>query len=245
MTVQPFLFALLAATANIIGGLMVTHARWGTRTLRYFIAVGSGFMLGTVFLEMVPESVRQSESTGHGGMWAVLLLAGYLIVHFFEHAFAAHLHFGEETHHDEMSLSIGVSAFVGMMVHTFFDGVAIGAGFMLSTQLGFLVFLAMFLHKIPDGFTMASIVLSTGHGSMRALASCGLLGLATLVGVAAVDLAGAHAIYALPVAAGCTLYVAATDLMPEVNRETGVKMALLVFAGIGLFLLIEKIAHPL
>jgi ZIP family zinc transporter/zinc and cadmium transporter len=232
---KSLLFALVAAAANIIGGLMVTRKTWAHRSLRYFIAVGSGFMLGTVFLEMIPESAQVTELAK---TWPMLLIAGYMIVHFFEHTFAAHLHFGEETHYDEMSPALGVSAFIGMLVHTLFDGVAIGAGFSVSPELGVLVFVAMFLHKIPDGFTIASIVQSTGHSPARALAASALLGVATLVGVIAFHVTGARA-EALPLAAGCTLYVAATDLMPEVNREHGVKMALLVFAGMGLFSLTE------
>ena len=71
----------------------------------------------------------------------------------FEHAFASHLHFGEETHHDELvNPVVRISALVGMLVHTFFDGVAIGAGFIVSPSVGMLIFLAVFLHKIPDGF---------------------------------------------------------------------------------------------
>lgn len=232
--IQSLLFALVAASANVIGGLMVTQNNWPHRSLRYFIAVGSGFMLGTVFIEMIPESVETTKN-----WWPILLLSGYLIVHFFEHTFAAHLHFGEETHHDEMSVALGVSAFIGMLVHTFFDGVAIGVGFSVSPAVGFLVFLAMFLHKIPDGFTIASIVRSTGRTSGQALAASSLLGISTLLGVLTFYAVGSPAA-AMPVAAGCTLYVAATDLMPEVNREHGVKMALLVFAGVGLFLLVDR-----
>ena len=236
---QSFLFALIAAAANVIGGVMVTRNNWAHRSLRYFIAVGSGFMLGTVFLEMIPESADAEEISAN--VWPLLLLTGYMIVHFFEHAFAAHLHFGEETHHDEMSPALGVSAFIGMVVHTLFDGVAIGVGFSVSGKLGLLVFIAMFLHKVPDGFTIASIVRSTGQSAGRALAASALLGVATLVGVAGFYVTG-RSPYALPLAAGCTLYVAATDLMPEVNREHGVKMAFLVFAGMGLFLLVRMLA---
>lgn len=228
-------FALFAAAANVIGGLMVTRLNWAQRSLRYFIAVGSGFMLGTVFIEMIPESVAS------GNHWYFHLVGGYLIVHFFEHTFAAHLHFGEETHHDEMNLALGVSAFIGMLVHTFFDGVAIAASFSVSRGLGLLVFVAMFLHKIPDGFTIASIVRSTGNTASRALTASALLGVATVVGVGVFYAVGEPR-FALPISAGCTLYVAATDLMPEVNREHGVRMAFLVFGGIGLFLLARMMA---
>jgi zinc and cadmium transporter len=234
---QSILFALAAAFANIIGGLIVTSQKWAVRSLRYFIALGSGFMLGTVFLEMAPVSFNLTRSA------PALILTGYLIVHLFEHAFAAHLHFGEETHHDEVSnRAVGISALVGLLVHTFFDGVAIGAGFMISPSMGLLIFLAVFLHKIPDGFTVSSIFITSGHSGAQALAAATALGVSTIVGVLVIHLVGGGVTYALPISTGSTLYVAATDLMPEANREKGVEMALLVFAGMGLFLLVRMIA---
>src|SRR5438094_132573 len=142
---QSLFFALAAAFANVLGGVIVTSNKWAHRSLRYFIALGAGFMLGTVFLEMFPESLALTKSA------PMLFLLGYLIVHMFEHTFASHLHFGEETHHDEVTDPVvGISALVGMIVHTFFDGVAIGAGFVVSPGVGLLIFLAVLLHKIRD-----------------------------------------------------------------------------------------------
>lgn len=234
---QSLFFALAAAFANVIGGVIVTSSKWAHRSLRYFIALGSGFMLGTVFIEMVPESLTLTNAA------PVLILVGYLIVHMFEHTFASHLHFGEETHHEEVvNPAVGISAFIGMIVHTFFDGVAIGAGFVVSRSVGLLIFLAVLLHKIPDGFTISSIAISSGHSKKNALAAASALGGSTLVGVLAVHLLGGSVSYALPISTGSTLYVAATDLMPEVNREKGVKMAIVVFAGIALFILVRTIA---
>jgi zinc and cadmium transporter len=85
---QSIVFALAAAFANVIGGVIVTSNKWARKSLRYFIALGSGFMLGTVFLEMFPESIALTKSA------PVLVLLGYVIVHVFEHTFASHLHFG-------------------------------------------------------------------------------------------------------------------------------------------------------
>ena len=133
---ESLLFAVAAACANVIGGIIVTYNKWAHQFLRYFIALGSGFMLGTVFLEMFPESIALTKSA------PVLALLGYGIVHMFEHTFASHLHFGEETHHDEVTNpAVGISALIGMLVHTFFDGVAIGAGFTISPGVGLLIFL--------------------------------------------------------------------------------------------------------
>src|SRR5438105_4291902 len=235
---QSLLFALAAALANVLGGFIVTSNEWAHRSLRYFIALGSGFMLGTVFLEMFPESLALTMSA------PILVLLGYFIVHMFEHTFATHLHFGEEIHHDELvNPVVGISAFIGMIVHTFFDGVAIGAGFIVSPSVGLLIFLAVLLHKIPDGFTISSIVITSGHSKRSALGAASALGGSTLIGVLAVHLLGGSVSYALPISTGSTLYVAATDLMPEVNREKGAKMAILVFAGMGLFLLAKSLAE--
>ena len=194
-------------------------------------------MLGTVFLEMVPESLNLLETA------PVWILVGYLLVHTFEHTFASHLHFGEETHHEEMvNPAVGVSALIGLLVHTFFDGVAIGAGFQVSSETGLLIFLAVLIHKIPDGFTVSSIALSSGFSNRQAFGASVLLGLATVGGVVAVFLTGSSPVYALPISTGATLYVAASDLMPEVNREPGVKLAFVVFAGVGLFLIAKLLA---
>jgi len=235
--IQSLAFALAAALANVIGGFIVIAQKRAQKSLRYFIAFGSGFMLATVFVEMMPESIALTNSA------PMLVLVGYVIVHVFEHTFASHLHFGEETHHDELlNPAVGISALIGMLVHTFFDGVAIGAGFIISQGAGMLIFLAVLLHKIPDGFTISSIAITSGRSSSSALAAATLLGLSTLMGVLAVHLVGGSVAYALPISTGSTLYVAATDLMPEVNREKGVKMAFVVFAGMGLFLLVRTIA---
>src|SRR5215813_14914441 len=127
---QSISFALAAAFANVIGGLIVVSNKWARKSLRYFIALGSGFMLGTIFFEMLPESIALTKNA------PILVLAGYFIVHIFAHTFASHLHFGEEIHHDELSNPVvGISALVGMLVHTFFDGVAIGAGFLVSDSV--------------------------------------------------------------------------------------------------------------
>ena len=202
-------------------------------------------MLGAIFLEMVPESMgiapvvltRFSTPT-------TLVLCGYLIVHTFEHTFASHLHFSEETHHEEVTNPmVGISALIGMLVHTYFDGVAIGVSFLVSSTVGTLVFIAVFLHKIPDGFTIASIFVSSGYSNRRALSAAIALGVSTLLGVISIHLLPAGKPYALPISAGSLLYVAATDLMPEVNHEKGVKMALIVFAGIGVFLLAQFVAE--
>jgi ZIP family zinc transporter/zinc and cadmium transporter len=233
------LLGLTAAAANIFGGAVIVQKQWHRSYLKYFVALGSGFMLATSLVEMVPASVRL-----RGDDAGFLVLLGYLIIHFFEHTVSPHFHFGEETHRDEFVHSHNsLSVLLGLIIHTFFDGIAIASGFLLSTWLGWIIFLAVFLHKIPEGFTVASVMLASGRSRALAWGSSVLLGGATLLGVLTMVITRQAVAVGLPLSAGVTIYVAASDLIPEVNREPGIKMALVVFIGVGCLFLMDRLVH--
>ncbi|MCG3162787.1 MAG: Zinc transporter ZupT [Acidobacteria bacterium] len=247
----PFLqligFGLLAATGNIVGGFLITRARaTNQRLLNYLIALGAGFMLGAVFLEVIPEVALQWNNDLIKPMG--LALAGYLLIQFVEHTIAPHFHFGEETHSDEMlRRGVALTAVIALSVHTFFDGVAIASGLLTNFQLGLLLFIAIALHKIPEGFTVASIMLSSGRGHQAALRATALIAAATFAGIILTFVLRPAVIYTLPFSAGVTLYVAASDLIPEVNRKSryggDARTSLLVFAGVALFYLAHLMLH--
>jgi zinc and cadmium transporter len=230
---------LAAACGNVLGGLFVVRRDWPKRSLTYFLALGAGFMLATSLIEMVPESIKLS---GDDALFFVLV--GYFLVHLFEHTLVPHFHFGEETHpaamrHQHASLS----ALAGLLIHTFFDGVAIASGFLVSNWLGLVIFLAILLHKLPEGFTVASLLLAAGKGRRRALTGSVLLGAATLGGVLLMWVLKTTLAYTLPLSAGVTLYVAASDLMPEVNHEPGARISIVVFIGVALLFLMHRFFH--
>ena len=235
------LLGAIAALADVVGGLILVRARGVERYLRYFVALGAGFLMATAVLEMAPESLRLSPKLG-----PVLIMAGYCAVHLLEHTINAHFHFGEETHaHEFVSGRTGYSVMGGLSVHALFDGVAIGSGFVVSSSLGYLIFLAILLHKMPEGFTMASVMLASGRSRSMAFYSAVVLAAATLAGVMVIELVPQWLPYGLPVSAGVALYVAATDLVPEVNREPGIRMALVFFAGVAGFLLLRMLLPAL
>jgi ZIP family zinc transporter/zinc and cadmium transporter len=235
------LLGLTAGFANIFGGAVIVQKHWDRRFLRYFVALGAGFMLGTALLQMLPESFALSPRAA-----GLFVLLGYFIIHFFEHTISSHFHFGEETHADEFGhRRRGYSVLLGLMIHTFFDGIAITSGFLVSNLLGWLIFLAVFLHKVPEGFTVSSVMLASGRSRAAAWGSSVLLAGATLAGVLTMLAWQRSVSFGLPVSAGVTIYVAASDLIPEVNREPGVKMALVVFLGVGLmFALVHLLQIP-
>lgn len=229
---------LLAGFADYLGGLLLVRRSPSARSLRYFVALGAGFMLSAALLEMVPEGMQVNPH------WAPqLMLLGLCAVHLLEHTLSPHFHFGEETHHGEfLHAHTSYSVMFGLATHTFFDGVAIGSGFALSTWLGWVIFIAVFLHKMPEGFTVASVMLAGGQSRKAAVNSALFLGATTVAGVLVIALLPSWVRVGLPLSAGVTLYVAGTDLLPEVNREPGIKMALVVFAGVLLFLLLRQLA---
>jgi zinc transporter ZupT len=222
-----------AAIANIFGGAIVYARPWSRTFLAYFIALGSGFMLATVITEMVPESIRLAPRSA-----PALILAGYFIVHFFEHCWPAHFHFGEETH-QLISSHTAYTALGGLLIHTFFDGVALASGFLISTWLGTVIFGATILHNIPEGFTMGSIMMAAKKSRFAGLAAVTSLGISRLAGIVAMAAAHRLVSFGLAISGGVTLYVAASDLVPEVNKTPGIKIALTVAIGVLLMILLR------
>jgi ZIP family zinc transporter/zinc and cadmium transporter len=243
------LLGVTAAGANVLGGSLIAHGQWSRRYLKYFIALGAGFMLATALLEMIPESLKlrgdhESFFFRDTSTVFLLVLGGYFLVHFFEHTLAPHFHFGEETHQEEISHAhASYAALLGLGIHTLFDGVAIASGLLVSTSLGVLIFLAIFLHKLPEGFTVASLMLASGQSRRAAFVSSVILGGATLLGMALMFALRSTVQDALPLSAGVTLYVAASDLIPEVNREPAFGMAVLVFLGVAIMLGLKALFH--
>jgi zinc transporter ZupT len=180
-------FGTIAALANLIGGLLLIKSgahRLGERFLKYLVALGAGFMLAAIFIEILPETVSiwTASKKGTNAAQAVagamtLLLGGYLLIQLFEHTIAPHFHFGAETHPESfMRPSAAYTAVGGLWIHTFFDGVSIAAAFLVNFKVGLLVFIAILLHKMPEGFTVASPLLASVAPGARAGRRCSTRG---------------------------------------------------------------------
>lgn len=260
VTVQLLVFGLLAALANVAGGLILFPGRLHTsykKSLKYLLALGAGFMLAVTFFEVLPKTILIWQRSGAStlddlSIPMTLLLVGYLLTQFFEHTIAPHFHLGEEVHADgQLSASSAYTGVGGLLIHTFFDGVSIAAASQIDLRVGFLVFIAVFLHKFPEGFTIASMLLAAGKGFREVIIATSIIGAATLLGVllfAFIGLKFESAIaYALPLASGVTLYVAASDLIPEVNHHGGKNplVSISVLAGVALFFAIHLLIGEL
>lgn len=219
------LYAVLAAAGNLVGAVAITaRPRWAPRTLELFLAFSAGFLVAVALTGLLPEALAHSGPRG-----ALVVLAGFLAVHLTQHALVGHFHFGEETHH--VSRAVSASALAGLLLHTFVDGVAIASAFAVSDELGALVFGAIFLHKVPEGLAIASLWIAAGRSRQAATLAATALGVATLAGVVLTDLSELLRHWGLALSAGVTLYVGASNLIPEFQGKSGWGHNAAFFAG--------------
>jgi zinc transporter ZupT len=236
------LFGFIAAAAEILGGfLIIMKKEWPRKVQEYLIALSAGFILALVLFELIPESLELL-----GGTASLYMIIGFGLLHFFEHTIVGHFHFGEETHHDVMVSPVAsISAFAGLFIHAFFDGLSISAGMEFNFAIGLLIFIAVLLHKIPEGLTVATIMLAAKQPKKNAMIASIAIGIATMLGIftvyllASVDAKSVGIAFAL--SAGAALYVGASDLIPEINRSDNRITPIIVFGGMLMFYLSKQL----
>ena len=229
MTDGKLFYAIAAAGANLLGALAVTwRSRWSARALDAMLAFAAGFMIAVALIDLFPQALARG-----GGSAAFVALAGYLAVHVTQHVIGTHFHFGEETH--AVSEAVSVAALVGLLLHTFVDGVAVASGLDVGGAVGALVFIAVILHKVPEGLAIASLFLAAGQGRRRALLAAGALGIATIAGVALTSELAPLRDHGLALAAGVTLYVGMSNLVPEFRARGGWRLSVAFLAGTGVY----------
>ena len=242
------ILSVIAAGAQIGGGMLALGAkRFPHNWERTLLALGAGFLLALVFVDLIPESFRLTGNPDHS---VIAMLLGFSVLHFFEHTLVQHFHFGEETHqHPEIAHTSALGAVGGLTLHAFFDGMAISAVASAKPTMGVLISVAVLLHKIPEGLTVASVMRAGNHSKKEAMNAGFVLGLATILGAFFVfvfvtfDEALIGFLFAF--SAGAALYVGACDLIPEINKTRGRKAPLLVFMGMMLFYLSKVLLERL
>ena len=229
MTRTELVYGASAAAANIIGALAVTSGRpWSVKALDRLLAFAAGFLLSVAFVDLIPEAIERG-----GRPAAVTALLAFLAVHLTQHTLGRHFHFGEETH--AVTPWVSRSALIGLMLHTFVDGVAVASGLLVSTSVGALVFVGVLVHKLPEGLAISSLFLAAGSSRRTALAAAASLGVATMLGVMLTDSIGALQSHGLGISAGVTIYVGASNLVPELQARAGWSTPLSFVAGCGAY----------
>jgi len=229
VTTIQLLYAIAAAIANLLGALAVTsRTRWSMAAFDAMLSLAAGFLISVSLVDLLPGAIMRGGS--NAGMVALI---SYVLVHLTQHTIGRHFHFGEETH--QVSAAVSMSALIGLLMHTFVDGVAVASGFRVSQGLGALVFVAVVLHKFPEGLAISSLFLAAGASRAKAIAAALSLGVMTIIGVLLTNQVGWLSEYGLAISAGVTLYVGASNLVPEFQAKKGLGIPAGFVAGCALY----------
>jgi len=188
------------------------------------VSLAIGALLGDAFIHLIPESIAELGAT----QAALLVIAGILIFFVLEKVLHWHHHHGEEeeeypaqAHKNRIHL-VGYMVLISDGVHNMLDGIIIGASFLVSIEVGIATTIAVILHEIPQEIGDFGVLLHSGFTKGKALLMNFLSALLAVFG--AVLVLALHAVaepiatLMVPIAAGAFIYIATSDLIPELHK---------------------------
>lgn len=212
-----------------VGGLIALFFRNKTTGFHLMVSFGAGVLLSTALLHMFPEAAEfLKEKAG------LPILLGFLLLYLLEKFMMTHpCPSGEcQIHH------LDVGALFGLSIHSITTGLALGSGIKIP-QLGIVVFLAIFLHKIPETLSLTALLLKEHWKTKNILWI--ILAFSLLVPIGALIVLMSSSVisislmnYLIAFSAGIFLYIAIDDLMPEVHHGTYLRKTKLMFFFLGI-----------
>lgn len=195
------------------------------------VSFSAGALLGDVFIHILPE---MAEDGATETAWLIVLggiLASFILEKFI-HWHHCHMSSDCEEHYHP----VGTMNLVGDLMHNAIDGVLIAGSYLAGIEVGIATTVAVLLHEIPQEISDVGVLMHSGYSRGRAVLFNALTGLTAIGGAIIVVLAGttveAVPMFLVPFAAGNFLYIAGSDLIPELHKETAAPKSLLQLAGI-------------
>lgn len=223
------LFSLLSGTLSLVGGLaLLAKPEWVRRFSVHFVSYAAGVLLATAFLDLLPEAFELTAAEPESILLAAL--GGFILLFLVErivtrfHAHPAHGDHGAAHLHPHGGKTTPALLLIGDTMHNFIDGAVVAASFLVSIPLGIVTAVAVAAHELPQEIGDFSVMLARGWSRARVIWANLVSSLANLVGALAVFLAQSYVEPTLPLmlafTAGIFLYIAASDLIPEVTSHT-------------------------
>lgn len=232
-------WSLIGSILSLIGGvLLLSFTKWRRPVIDVAMPFGAGAMLSAAFLGMIPEALHDSETVS-----IMLFVMGGFLVFFLLERLLGWFHHHEQHHHDGVHGKRDAThrslVVIGDTLHNAIDGVAIGVSFLVSPTVGVGTALAVALHEVPQEIGDFGILLGKGMKPRKVLLVNVLSSLvAVLTAVGAYALGSRFQIDPAPllaIAAGMFIYVAASDLIPDIHeqpRRKGSLQAVMLFVGV-------------
>ena len=207
------------------------------KILLYMVSFSAGALFGDVFIHLLPEAVEES---GFGLNISIYIMSGIglsFIIEKFIHWRHCHIPASEDHIHPFALMNL-----YGDGVHNFIDGLIIAASYLVSIPVGIATTLAVILHEIPSEIGDFGVLLHGGFSKGKALFYNFLTALTAVLGAIVSLLISSYVenitVFLIPFAAGGFIYIAGSDLIPELHKEVEVKKSLLQFIAIVLGVLV-------
>lgn len=236
------LSVLIVSSISLIGIFFLSiNEKILRKILTFLVSFAVGGLFGDAFIHLIPESF---EKLGSGLATSLLMLTGifiFFILEKFIHWRHCHIPTSEKHPHPLVALN-----FIGDAAHNFIDGMVIGASYFVSIPLGITTTLAIVLHEIPHEIGNFGVFIHAGLTPKKAIAFNFFTALFSFLGAIIALVAASHAqisaLALLPITAGGFIYVAGSDLVPELHIETKVQTSFFqlisIMAGIGMLALL-------
>lgn len=230
--------SILVSLLSLVGVLFLSlKEKILNQILLYLVAFSAGSLLGAAFLHLLPEAIESQKQN-----FGIAILAGFILFFIIEKFLHwHHCHKNQNCHHIK---TLSYMNLVGDAVHNFIDGLLIAASFSVSFNLGFITTINLIFHEIPQEIGDFGVLIHGGFKKSKALlfnlisASTALLG--TIIGLLISSKNETISAFLIPLAAGGFIYIAATDLIPELKEsQKPIPIFFSFLAGILLMLVLK------
>ena len=229
------LFTLIGSVVSLIGGVLLLIKEKFTLKISHFLtAFAAGALLGTAFFDLLPEAQETGgESGANVFLWTLIGILIFFILERF-------IHHHSDSHNPQEKNTVVPLIVIGDSVHNFIDGVAIAGTFLVSIPLGIVTSLAVAAHEIPQEIGDFGLMLHKGVARKKVLLINFYCSLAAMAGAIITYMAKDSIEGLLPAVLGLTagffIYIAASNLIPEIHSREDQKIAfwetIMLFVGV-------------
>lgn len=221
------IFSFVGSVVSLLGGLaLLWREKLAYKISHYLSAYAAGALLGAAFFDLLPEALELGAEENLF-LW---VLAGIMIFFLLERFISWFHHHHEEDHTTARNKSVVSLVIIGDTIHNFIDGIAIAGSFLVSIPLGIVTTLAVSAHEIPQEVGDFGLLLHKGMKRKSVLLVNIFSALAAMAGAVLAYMIGSTVENSLPIflaiTAGFFIYIALSDLIPEIHLEEKKSIAL-------------------
>jgi len=240
----PLIASIIVASCSLVGILFFRNSGRLSGAHRFILPLAVGVFLGIVFFELVPETLEGSPSFG-----PLAILAGFFTFYYIAHLLTTYHHHHHD-HQDGCTSGGARMLLIGDAIHNVADGVVITSAFLIDPILGIVTTIGVILHELPQEIAEFGVLIASGYSRTRALTlnfiSALSIVVGTLITLMFASYIGEYIWILTGIAAGNLLYIATSDLIPELrqsHRDHFYKIFSAALLGVAFIALSLSLAH--